>query len=287
MIKDSFKITVFFLGFILAGSSLIAQEEGEEAFQDDFTYDRKASRERDVVPYPHIREADVMYSRRIHRIIDSREKQNLGMKWPKNRFGCTIYNAAVEGIRGEKVTAYKNDSLTTYMDPEEIIDKISTEEVIEFRPEPVERPDYTIDSTVQNTMQCEEIEQFRIMEDWIFDKQTSEFIPRIIAIAPLFRPEREGVELDLQPIFWVKYDEFRKILVNEPMFNRKNDAKRGTYYDFFEQRLFSSYIIKEPNEFDAEINDLPEYEDDPFAALLRSKEIERELFNWEHDLWQY
>lgn len=272
---------------LLMVSPVIGQDDGEESFEDDFTYDRRASKERDVVPYPHIREADVMYSRRIHRVIDSREKQNLPMKWPKNPFNCIIYNAAMEGIRGEKVTPYKTDSLTRYYDPEEVVDKISSEEVIEYRPEPVERPNYTIDSTVKETLQCKEIDKFRVMEDWIFDKQTSEFFPKIIAIAPMYQPEREGVELGLQEIFWVKYDQLRKILVNEPIFNRKNDAKRGTYYDFFEQRLFSSYIIKEPNEFDVEISEMPEYEDDPFAALLRSKEIERELFNWEHDLWEY
>jgi gliding motility associated protien GldN len=125
------------------------------------------------------------------------------------------------------------------------------------------------------------------MEEWIFDKETSQYTPRIIAVAPLFKPKRGGAELEEQTIFWVEWNELRKILVNETMFNRQNDAARLTYYDFFEQRLYSSYIVKYPTEFDQDITDMPKYEDSKFAALIKAQKIEQELLEFEHDLWQW
>ena len=257
------------------------------SYQGDFTYEKRTTEERKAIPYPPLRQADVMYARRIHQKLDMREKQNLAMQWPRNPFNCLVWDAVLEGIDGKQLTAYRNDSLTSYYTSEEVIDRVSTEEVVEKRPYPIERPEYTVDTTIRNTLNCSEINKFRIMEDWIFDKETSQYMPRIIAIAPLFKPKRGGAELEEQTIFWVKWSELRKILVNEPMFNRQNDAARLTYYDFFEQRLYSSYIVKYPTEFDIDITDMPRYEGSKFAALLKAQKIEAKLMNFEHDLWQW
>lgn len=267
----------------LPGLSQEGQERAKENYKGDFTYDRNSFDERETIPYPHLREADVMFSKRIQRVIDAREKQNLPIKWPKNPLNCIIYNAAVNG----EITPYRSDSLISYYSKEKLLERGSTEEVTKYAPQPVERPNYLVDTTIRNQFQCESIQKFQIKEDWIFDKQSSQFYPRIIAIAPIFKPEIEGQELSEQPLFWADWEELREVLVNERMFNRHNDAMQMTYYDFFEQRLFSSYIIKQPNAFDLKIRDFEKYKGDPFAALLKAKEIKQDLFEWEHDLWQY
>jgi len=279
-------VTLLICGFSFVGN---AQEEGggEKAYKSDFTYEKRTIEERKVIPYPPLRQADVMYARRIHRILDMREKQNLAMLWPKNPFNCTVYNAVMKGIQGKKLTPYKNDSLTSYYTREKVIDRISSENPSEYTPYPIERPSYVRDTVYNDKLDCSEINKFRIMEDWIFDKEASEFFPRIIAIAPLFQPERGGAKLGETQMFWVKWKELRKVLVNEPMFNRHNDEARLSYYDFFEQRLFSSYIVKEPNEFDVDIENIPKYRGDKFAQLMKAQKVKKELFNFEHDLWQY
>jgi gliding motility associated protien GldN len=131
------------------------------------------------------------------------------------------------------------------------------------------------------------VNRFMIYEEWIFDKQRGMFFPRIVAIAPLFKQTIGGVELGERPMFYVSFEELRPIIINEEVFNRQNDAMRQTYYDFFEQRLFSSYITKESNMYDRAIKDMPEFKDDPMEALYESERIREELFNWEHDLWEY
>jgi hypothetical protein len=75
--------------------------------------------------------------------------------------------------------------------------------------------------------------------------------------------------------------------VNYEVFNRQNDAARLTYDDWFEQRLFSSYIIKQSNEHDNKIKEYDEFKDNGVAALLEADRIKQELFEKEHDLWEY
>ena len=63
---------------------------------DDFIYTRQAVQERKVVPWPYLREADVMFAKRIWRIIDTREKQNQPMVWRKNPLSLIFYNSVLE-----------------------------------------------------------------------------------------------------------------------------------------------------------------------------------------------
>lgn len=249
---------------------------------DEVTYERKANEERKAVPYPHLREADAHYVRRIERVMDTREKQNLVTRWPRNPLADIVYEGALE----QDFEVYRDADLTEVKDPEEVEEDFSYEEVVQITPDP-DDPYHTVDSVIRTELEPESIVRYRIKEEWIFDKQQSQFFPRIIAIAPLFRPVAEGQELSERALFWVRFGDLREELINEEMFNRHNDAMQLTYHDFFEMRHFSSYITKEPNEFDYRISEFEEFEGDPFRALLESESIREDLFNEEHDLWEY
>ena len=88
-------------------------------------------------------------------------------------------------------------------------------------------------------------------------------------------------------MFWLKYSECREVFVNEEVFNMRNDAARISYDDFFEQRLFSSFITKESNAFDLAIRQMDEFSADPYGALLEGEAIKQSLFELEHDMWEY
>ncbi len=272
---------------LMSGSAAWGQAvENEKVDVNHFPFERKVINEREPLARPYIREADVVYARRIHRIIDSREKINLPLQWPMNPLNCMLYKAVTEGVDGITLTAYRNDSLVTPFTREEVLERGQTEEVIQIAPDP-DDPEYLIDSVIVNEFDCERITRFEIMEYWVFDKQRGMMEPIIMAIAPLFKPEVEGVELNEQPMFWIKWDEAKNLLVKQEVFNRHNDAMRLSYYDFFELRLFSSYVIKEPNEFDFYIRDFEEFKNDPKAALYEGERIKNEIAHWEMDLWEY
>jgi gliding motility associated protien GldN len=259
---------------------------------DDFIYSRNTVQERKVVPWPYLREADVFWAKRITRIVDVREKQNQCMNWPKNPLSLIMYNAVKDG----KLIPYRDDSLRSVMTVEEFLTLGADTDYVET---PIDPNDPTITEldTIATLFRPEEkIKKYRILEDWIFDKKESRMYVRIIAIAPQFNPKVAGIELGEQDLCVLKYhksaddaDQYdvREIMVGMEVFNRSNDAARLTFDDWFEQRMFSSYIVKEANQYDNRIKDYEEFKDNKVAALLESERIKNDLFEKEHDLWEY
>jgi len=207
------------------------------------------------------------------------------MHWPRNPFYRIIWDAAMNG----ELTAYANDSLTSIKTPEDINKEISIETTVYIpNPDNPDDPYDLIPTTVSETYEPSKIVKYRIMEDWIFDFNYSDFRARIIAIAPLIKPLTEsGIELGEVPLFWLKMDDLRDKLAQEEVFNAKNDAARLSFDHWFQMRQFSSYIVKENNSYDLDIAMFDEFKDDGVEALLESDKIKNDLFILEHDLWEY
>ncbi len=277
------KITCLFM-LVLLGAAAYAQPDYDATVYEDWTYEKAAVKQRKVVPYPYLREADVSYQKRIWRVVDTRQKQNYVMKWPKSHFGNMMYKAVLDGV----LTPYRNDSLVSIFTPEEVLDLgVIRENQQVINPANPDDPYDLIDTVIITPFDPMKIEKFMIMEDWIFDKKHSVFFARIIAIAPMYQPIFGGVPLPEQPMLWVYYPELRNAMINWEIFNRKNDASRISYDHWWEKRMFASYIFKESNEFDYRLRDFEEFENDGLALLLKAEEIQNELFITEHDLWEY
>lgn len=255
------------------------ENEKEDAL-DDFTYEKLATKQRKATPYAPIREADVVYSTRLERIMDTQEKQNAVCRWVKNPLAAIVFDAANRG----EINAYKNDSLRSVFRANSIYDMFATKEII--RVPDWQYPGEFKDSIVFSEYNLDEVVRWKIVEDWVFDKQIGEFKPRIVAIAPIMNLKAEGQDLGEYEGFYISWDESRKLLVNERTFNRHNEAGSFTYYDFFEGRLFSSYITKEPNVFDLSFSQYGELEQNPLAQILESERVKNELMNRESDWWQ-
>ena len=266
---------------IILAAIIVCTFSSAMAQYEDWTFPKTAVAERKVIPYRYIREANVKWSKRIDRVIDVREKMNKVMDWPRSPFYRVIHDNVLKG----NLKPYRNDSLTSIFTPEEIL-KRGTRNFVTQVEDPLD-PDNPKDSTVVIPFDPVSIKKYRIMEDWIFDHNYSDFRAKIIAIAPLYKPVFADVELGEQPLYWVRMDDLRPTLVNIELFNTMNDAARLSYDDFFQMRMFSSYIVKESNVYDMDINLFDEFKDDGIAAQLESDRIKNDLFILEHDLWQY
>lgn len=128
------------------------------------------------------------------------------------------------------------------------------------------------------------VTRYQLKEDWIFDKQHGVMEVRIIGLAPM--REVRGPDGELRghaPLFWLYFPELRYVLANAESFNRANDGERRSLDHLFQDRLFSSFVIKASNVYDRRIGDYAE----GVEALLESEQIEESLFRAEHGLWNY
>ncbi len=76
---------------------LFAQTESTRLPLNDITH-RTLTHEERPLPYPPIREADILWEKRVWRVIDTREKINLPFRYPKQPF-VTLLTEAVESGR--------------------------------------------------------------------------------------------------------------------------------------------------------------------------------------------
>jgi gliding motility associated protien GldN len=256
----------------------------------DGAYIKEHTKTKRVVPYTHIREADVMWARRVWRTIDLREKMNHPFYYPtepindrKSLFDVIRQGLLVDG----SITAYDAGPLLT---DDEFKKPLLATELKEM----FSRMDtqYTESLTTgdmemvvqQIELESRDIKMYKVKEDWIFDKQRSTLDIRIIGLAPMKEMRGEDGEIrGYSPMFWLYYPECRYVFANWDAFNRENDAERRSFEDLFWKRQFSSYITKWSNVYDRGINDYKTGLD----ALLEGEEIKQALFEFEHDLWNF
>jgi gliding motility associated protien GldN len=244
--------------------------------EDNSVYKKIKHEKKIVKQYSPLREADVMWSRKIWREIDMRQKINHPFYYPENDgVGHTIqdrkslidviYSAILEG----SITAYDNAAMDDEFREEmsqDAIKKIggAKEEMVEVvdwdavaeGADPSEATKMELNKTEFNR---NSIKKWRLKEEWFFDKQRSVMDVRIIGLAPL-QEDRDEVNGQIlgtfSPLFWVWFPEAREILINAEVFNLvKNNAERRTYDDIFWKRMFGSTITKESSVMDRKVNE--------------------------------
>lgn len=284
MIRKTIVLMALTLAGLCAGVTSDAQTVLDGAYIKEHTKTQR------VVPYPHIREADVMWYKRVWRDIDLTEKINHPLYYPttpindrKSLFdvikqgimddgSITAYDAGVDGWEDEFI---KMLLVSQVKDKLIKIDTIFTENLETGEMEP------KVQEVVTNS---EDVRRYRLKEDWIFDKQRSSMDIRIIGIAPLKANKGDDGEIrGYQPLFWLYFPELRYVLVNWNVFNRENDAERRSFDHVFWTRQFSSTIIKSSNVYD---RNLSEYKTG-INGVLEGEEIKASLFEFEHDLWNF
>ena len=267
-------------------------------------YKKEKHHNKIVQKYAPLRQADIMWSRKIWREIDMRQKINHPFYYPENdgvghiiqdrrSLIDVIYSAIQEG----SITAYDNAAMDDEFREEmsqDAIKKIggAKEEMVEVvdwdavaeGADPSEATRMELNKTAFNR---NSIKKWRLKEEWFFDKQRSVMDVRIIGLAPL-QEDRDEVNGQIlgtfSPLFWVYFPEAREILINAEVFNLvKNNAERRTYDDIFWKRMFGSTITKESSVMDRRVNEYMVGLD----ALLEAERIKTEIFNIEHDLWEY
>ena len=133
-----------------------------------------------------------------------------------------------------------------------------------------------------------DVVQYRLKEDWFFDKERSVLDVRILGIAPVVykveeTPSGQKTIVGLEEKYWLYFPHCRYILNNYFVYNEQNDAQWMSFDDLFWKRQFNSTIYKESNVFERTIDSYRTGVD----ALMESEKITEEIRLFEHDVWHF
>lgn len=274
-------------------------DTAKTSLRRDAAVERSMFKDRIPLEYEYLRADDALYTQRVWREIDIREKINLPFRYQAQddngdqRFISILVKAVKDQLKNGNAIAFDatDDRFTTFLD------SAGFEKAIGGGAECDTNAVYALDDPTKiikyvvncNKLNPDDIVKFRIKEEWVFDREASRMFVRILGIAPcrtVLGPD--GVtERGVIPLFWVYYPDLRGVLAKYDVYNPKNmGMSRMTWEELFEARMFSSYIIKSSldNPMNKYIRNLI---NDPILRLLEGDDIKNKIFNYEQNLWQY
>jgi hypothetical protein len=250
-----------------------------------------------------------MYKTTLWRRIDLKEKQNQ----PLFSKGNEITRHLIDAVKAGLIEAYDNDSLTTKLTLDQFMERLmlkgeggglsEEEKAAGFSSggddgwggdsggatKPAAggtAPAAAVDPGVGVEIFPTQLTTLELKEDWIFDKQRSRQYFDILSLKLIIPAEQTTLGFD-RPICVFKYKELERYFRSNPKciwYNAANGAAHKNLADAFELRLFHGKIIKKSNALDSFLDDIYK---SPREGLLKSEQLEHELMEFEHNLWEY
>ena len=176
-----------------------------------------------IVAYPEVREADILWKKRVWREIDFRQKMNLVFYYPRDshqnwrRFMDVIMDALKEG-RCQAYVVTVTGELNKPLPYTKLMNGLNTTRYQSIY------DDYGNkigDTAISIAFNPESVTRLRIMEDWYFDAHRSQMMVRIEAICPVtMRDINDSVQMPNE-LFWIPFDDnTRSVLAEAPVYNQ-------------------------------------------------------------------
>jgi gliding motility associated protien GldN len=253
-----------------------------------------------AMPYPSVRENDVIWESVIWREIDYNEKFNQFFYFPKNAEQSTqgrisLVNLIMRGVRNGEIPVYEDDDMVKELDLNDAIIQLAgapyqvEEEIVDEYGNPVydDETDEIKKRTVTRTRSFDSTSavKIKLKEKWYIDKQDTRQKVRIVGLSFYYQKENAAGERNYTWSWWIPMDDMRvrQVFVNANAYDENNDVVERSYDDIFIQRYFDSYIIRESNVYNRSIS---EYLAD-MDAVVESQRIEDKIFEIESDMWEY
>ena len=204
MMRNFFKYTL-----LLVAVALFSIEGNAQVHNVlDGAYVKEINLTKRVIPYPHLREADVMYFRRIWQEMDLKQKINHPYYYPvepiqdrKNLFDVIRDGLLVEGslVAYSPGPAGDNDEFTLPLTTDSIYNILNP---IQYNKQWDDDGELIGTTQTRRPIESENVTRYRLKEDWIWDRQRSERYVRIIGVAPMIEGfDQDGESMGYSPLF--------------------------------------------------------------------------------------
>ena len=291
MKKVLYFLTAFFL-FITFAENASSQIKTV----NDGTYIPITTHKRKPVPYQYVREADVLWSKVVWRKIILTEKSNHALYYPTipMQDRKSLFQLMMHGIDKTVFYPYKtDDNFEVSYTQEEINENLGA--VPDTMPVLDENGDEMYDADgepitkiIAGERKYGEVKELIIKEMWFFDKQRSVMEARVIALCPVRvyeDPNDPTAPLRKKKVFWVLYQEARNLFATQAIYNENNQASTNSFDDVFFKRQFDGFIEQESNIYENRL--VNEYTSSGTETMLVSEDIKNEIFDYEHDMWEF
>lgn len=290
--------------FILAFGAITVNAQNIIDAEDDNNlsnfYQRTIAATKQAMPYPSLRESDVIWETCLWRTIDFREKFNQFFYFPKgedtlanNQNRVNLAYLLYKSVRNGDFEVFEDDELKIPLDWDMVYKKTNRErhETVGYEEDEYgEVIDEGHDTIIPVTFTSDNYYKIHLKEFWYIDKQDTRMKVRIIGLALIDENLKEDAETgetsaDPQVRFWVPMNAMnvRNVLARNNAYDMYNNRMERSYDEIFISRYFDSFVWRETNVYNREIHDYLTGED----AMLEATAIEERIFDIESDMWEF
>lgn len=284
------------LGGMTVNAQNILDPEDENNLSNFYT--RKITMSKKAIPYPALRESDVLWETCIWRTIDFREKFNQFFYFPKGEdslnnnqgrinLAYLIYRSAANG----EFEIFEDDELKIPVDWENMYKKLNkadsttTDPVYDEYGEIIEEGH---DTVKYKSFTSDDYYKIHLKEFWYIDSKDTRMKVRIVALALVDENCKEiDGDMECNPTirFWIPMNDMRvrNIFARTNAYDLYNNNAERSYDEIFITRYFDSFVTRETNTHNRAVHDYLTGED----AQLESQSIEERIFDIESDMWEY
>lgn len=237
------------------------------------------------ISFPTAQQMDenVVWRRDIYREVDLTTGTNSGLYYPVEPVGSqmNLFTYMFKLVLSGQVKAYEyrldgNDVYTpdAVVKPLALLDNYSIY---------YERKDGKL-KLDNSDIPSAEVKSYYIKESAYYDQVTATFHKKVIAMCPIMsRADDFGDGVTKYPLFWVKYDDVAPFLTKLTIMTSDiNNAATMSVNDYFVKGMYEGKIYKTNNMLG---KTLAQYCPDDSLVSKEQKKIEKELLNFEENIW--
>lgn len=283
------------LVLLIAVLPTVAQND-DAPTADDF-YISTLEHQQRPMPFPHLRESDVVWSTMLWKTIDLNELFNQFIYYPienpdpsgKKSLAYLFWDAVASG----EIPIFEDDELTIPIDNLQFVARYTKPDTILLEIG-YDDDDNELYQTIIRPHEFDgaEIYQYSLREAWFIGRQDTRMDSRRLSIAPLkqsyhkFANTEEEIYLGRLPLFWVPMQNpaVRRLLARYTAYIHDNNLVGQPSWDWiFLNQRYNAFITRESNIYSRAINHYLTGED----AIEQADLIEDKLYDIENDIWDY